>query len=351
MTLNRRDQIFKYIVEHFIKTAQPVGSQTLIEQYHLPFSSATIRNEMYALEQMGLLEKAHISSGRIPSSDGYRFYCEYLRDGEVDEILKFNLQQVLDEKTKSLEEVIQESCKILSHMTSLASIVLGPNTEAEHLASIQLIPLGDRSATVVFVTDKGYVENKTFVISDDMPMHEVERVIKVFSDRLVGTSVANLIEKMETMKPVVSDYVIEHDVIYKALFEVFLRMANERLLLYGRNELFNQPEFASDAMKIRKLIELLDSPEDLLDSERNADKKYREGNITVHIGSGNIDAPGVSVVKTEIELGGETGTIAIVGPTRMDYDKVVSSLEYFSKELRKYFGKENDDTGKGGNDK
>lgn len=350
MTLNRRDQIFKYIVEHFIKTAQPVGSQTLIEEYHLPYSSATIRNEMYALEQMGLLEKAHISSGRIPSSDGYRFYCEYLRDGEVDEVLKFNLQQVLDEKTKSLEEVIQESCKILSHMTSLASIVLGPNTDEEHLASIQLIPLGDRSATVVFVTDRGYVENKTFVISKDMPMHEVERVIKVFNDRLIGTSVANLIEKMETMKPIVSDYVIEHDVIYKALLEVFLRMANERLLLYGRNELFKQPEFAGDAMKIRKLIELLDSPEDLLALEKSSDKKYSEGNITVHIGSGGNDSPGVSVVRTEIELGGETGTIAIVGPTRMDYDKVVSSLEYFSKELHKYFGAD-DDKRKGGNDK
>jgi heat-inducible transcriptional repressor len=94
MTLNRRDQILKYIVEHFVKTAQPVGSKTLIEIYHLPFSSATIRSEMFALEQLGYLEKTHSSSGRVPSSEGYRFYCQYLRDKSLDESFKGMLVEV-----------------------------------------------------------------------------------------------------------------------------------------------------------------------------------------------------------------------------------------------------------------
>ena len=129
MTLNRRDQILKYIVEHFVKTAQPVGSKTLIEIYHLPFSSATIRSEMFALEQLGYLEKTHSSSGRVPSSEGYRFYCQYLRDKNLNEEFKGMLVDVLKEKSKSIEEVVKSSCEILSHMTSLASVVLGPNVK------------------------------------------------------------------------------------------------------------------------------------------------------------------------------------------------------------------------------
>ena len=106
MALNRSDTILKYIVEYFIKKAQPVGSQTLIEEYKLPYSSATIRNEMYALEKMGLIEKTHSSSGRVPSAAGYRYYCENLRDRNVNEELKNSIQVVLEQKVKSIEEVI-----------------------------------------------------------------------------------------------------------------------------------------------------------------------------------------------------------------------------------------------------
>lgn len=344
MILNRRDRILKHIVEHFIKTAQPVGSQTLIDEYHLPYSGATLRNEMLNLEQAGFLEKAHISSGRIPSSDGYRFYCEHLRDREVGEDFKLNLQRVLDEQAKSIEDVIKESSQILSHMTSLVSVVLGPRTKEERLASIQLVPLSEKTATVVFVTNRGYVENKTFVISEQMSMNEVAKYLKIFSDRLVGTPIHDLIEKMEAIKPIINGFALDHEVIYKALFEVFVRFANERLSLYGQRELFNQPEFSKDAEQIKKFINLLESPQNLLALEKNADRDYKEGNISIHIGSVNEDDPDVSIVSAKINFGNEPGTISILGPTRMDYDKVVSSLEYFAKELDKYFGNEEEET-------
>ena len=139
--MNRRDRILKLIVEHFIKTAQPVGSQTLINEYGLNYSSATIRAEMNALEGDGLLEKTHTSSGRVPSSKGYRYYIDNLRERSVSEEFKYQMQTILDQKTQSIENVIKESCEILSQMTSLASIVLGPNAKEEKLASVQIIPL------------------------------------------------------------------------------------------------------------------------------------------------------------------------------------------------------------------
>ncbi|MCX5775076.1 MAG: heat-inducible transcriptional repressor HrcA [Firmicutes bacterium] len=318
MELNRRDRILKLIVEHFIKTASPVGSQTLIEEYHLDFSSATIRSEMNALETDGLIEKTHTSSGRVPSSAGYRYYCSKLRNLNVDGDIKLQLQALLNKKAQSIEEVIKESCEILSHMTNLASIVLGPNADDEHLVSLQVIPISANTATAVFVTDKGYVENKTFVISDKMPIGDVEKCVHLLNDRLRGTAISHLVEKMEAIKPILGDYVSEHDVLC--------------LSLYGKAELFEQPEFAHDADKLKRMIELLDSPEIFREASHNGD------NITIKIGDISEEYNDVSIITSRIKIpGNPDGTIAVVGPTRMDYQKVVGALEYVVKALDEYF--------------
>lgn len=337
MTLNRRDQILKYIVEHFVKTAQPVGSKTLIEVYHLPFSSATIRNEMLALEQLGYLEKTHSSSGRVPSSEGYRFYCQYLRDKNINEEFKGMLVDILKEKSKSIEEVIKSSCEILSHMTSLASMVLGPNVTEERLVSIQCIPLSNTSASIIFVTDKGYVENKTFVFDEKTKVSDLTTCMKLFNDRLVGTPIYQLVDKMASLKPILSDYIISHDVMYKAIMETFIRFAKDRIELYGKNELFTQPEFNDDARKIKELLNFLESPENVKKYQDNASSDYHKGNIHLHIGS-DEDGPDVSIITTKLSFGDTNeGTIALVGPKRMDYDKVLSALELLDELMKEYF--------------
>ena len=344
MTLNRRDQILKLIVEHFVKTAQPVGSQTLIDEYHLKYSSATIRNEMNALEQLGFLEKTHSSSGRVPSSEGYRFYCEYLRDKDIDDSFKALVNQILDEKTKSIDEIVKSSCQILSHMTSLASVVLGPNINEERLASIQCIPLSPTSVSVIFVTNQGFVQNKTFVIQDETTVNDLKQCLQLFNDRLVGTPICDLIEKTEALRPVLNDYIVNHDVVYKAMIEAFVKFASDRLSLYGKNELFEQPEFASDAENLKKVIKLLESPHELKKSALNSESDYQEGNITIHIGASNDKANSdISIVTTKLKIGDmPEGTIALVGPKRMDYDTVVSALEFIISQINERFKKESE---------
>ena len=123
MSLSRRDYILKLIVEYFIKHAIPVGSHTLIEEYNLDVSSATIRNEMFALEKEGYLEKTHTSSGRVPSSKGYRYYIDHLRNESVDSRIKNEIAQLLSERSLTVEQAITKSCEILSHMTNLASVM------------------------------------------------------------------------------------------------------------------------------------------------------------------------------------------------------------------------------------
>lgn len=342
MALNRSDQILKFIVEYFIKTAQPVGSQTIIDEYHLPYSSATIRNEMFALEKMGLIEKTHSSSGRVPSAQGYKYYCEKLRDNSVDEELKYSLQQVLQEKTKSVEEVIKASCEILSHMTSLVSVVMGPDETEEKLANMQLIQISENTITAVFVTDKGYVENKTFIVQNGVKTEEVVQCVKLLNDRLKGTPICRLVEKMEALEPVLSEYIVSHDVVYKALMETFLRFASDRLSLYGREELFNNPEFANDTKKLEKVFKLLADTSAFKEMEHEIHKDEDKTIVKIGDVEGN---PDVSMVTTKFKLGDETeSSITLLGPTRMDYDKALSALEYIAEELNKYFR----DASKGG---
>lgn len=333
--MNRRERVLKLIVEHFIKTAEPVGSRTLIEEYNLNYSGATIRAEMNSLEQEGFLEKTHTSSGRVPSSKGYRYYIEHLRERSVSDEFKYQMQSIMDEKIRSIDDVIKESCEILSQMTSLASIVLGPNATQEKLVSVQLVPISSTSATCVFITDQGYVENKTFVLNDKTSLSDVESCVKLLNDRLKGTAIAELIPKMKAIKPLLSDYVIDHDVIYQVMLEAFVGFAKDRLSAYGKEELFEQPEFKDDATKIKKLIELFESPEVFREVEEDGDEE-----ISIHIAGESKDDDDVSIISAKVKIPGQKeGSIAIVGPKRMDYDQVVSSMEYLVNELeRRYSG-------------
>ncbi|MFA5481087.1 MAG: heat-inducible transcriptional repressor HrcA [Bacilli bacterium] len=340
--MNRRDIILKLIVDHFIKTAQPVGSQTLLDEYRLDYSSATIRNEMNTLEVDGYLEKTHTSSGRVPSSKGYRYYVDNLREKGIDEEIKNRIQTVLNQKVQSADEVIKESCEILSHMTNLVSIVLGPTASEEKLVSLQIIPISDKSATAVFVTDTGYVENKTFNIGEKIKVDDVQSCVKLLNERLTGTSISELVPKMQAIKPLISDLIIGHDILYQAMLETFLRFASDRLSLYGREKLLEQPEYSKDISKLKKILSMLDSPEAL----RNF-TGHDNAEITIRIGEDDNQYDDVSIVSAKVKVPGhKDGNIAIVGPRRMDYAKVISYIEYVVDEIEKHFEKIDDDENK-----
>ena len=338
MELSRHDYILKCIVDYFIKTATPVGSSTLIEKYDLKYSSATIRNEMALLEAQGLIEKTHTSSGRIPSSKGYKYYVEHLRSNDFDNEIKSKLAVILNAKAKSVEDVIKDSCEMISDMTNLASVVLGPNAEEETLLSVQVIPLSDTSATAVFVTDKGYVENKTFILDDTVNINDIQKCVEMLNNRLKGTRISDLIEKMEAMKPLIATFVKSNDVIYRAFIEAFVKFASERVSLFGTDNLLEQPEFSSDTEKIKKMIRFIESPSKVKKAA------YSEEDMLIKIGSEDDidpDLEDVTLISKKIPFNnGSKGTIALVGPTRMDYDLVMNALEYLAEELSKFLGEE-----------
>lgn len=332
MELRRRELILKYTVELFIKTAVPVGSQTLIENYNLPFSSATTRAEMNALETAGFLEKPHTSAGRVPSSKGYKYYIEHLRDIKVDQNIKHKIAAIIESKTRTIEEVVRSSVEILASLTNITSVVLGPNAHQDRLASIQLIPLEHNSATAIFVTDRGYVESKTFIIPPSTTAKEMSKVVQVFNERLTGTRISEVVEKMQALQPMLKEYVIEQQVLYDAFTEAFVRYAKDRLALYGKESLLEQPEFVNNPEKLRKLISILDNPDKLKAMINDAE------DFSVEIGKDDTD---LSVISSTLRVPGrEQGKIVLLGPKRMDYDAVISALEYVTDALEEYFEKE-----------
>ena len=175
MDLTRRQQvIFRTIVEQFAQVAEPIGSRTLIPLLDVQVSSATIRNEMAALEKMGLLEKTHTSSGRIPSLAGYRYYIENLMETGLDQSVSESLRILFTRRHYSIQELVDVSCSLLAEMTHLTSVVLGPKSIRQKFHSLQLIPISDRTAVCVLVTDQGHVQNRTFTFRESVSLEDLQ---------------------------------------------------------------------------------------------------------------------------------------------------------------------------------
>lgn len=339
--LSRKDLILKYIVELFVKTAQPVGSNYLIEKYNLRYSSATIRNDMMELENMGLLEKTHTSSGRVPSAKGYRYYIDHLRDDDLNEENLYRLKTILNDKSNQVGDVLRHSCAILSEMTSLTSIMLGPDELGETLAKIQLIPINNNSAVCVFITSNGHVEHKTFNIPNGVNADDVEKCVEILNERLKGTPLYAVVEKMIALKPVLSLHIEKYEVLINAFVNMFNSMNDSnKVNAWGTSNLFEQPEYANNIDKLKKMVKLIES-NNVWKFIVNSDDKKK---INVQIGVNN-ELEDISVVSMDVNVKGQEGAkIALVGPTRMDYAKVIGAMEFLVEQLNLTFGEEEEDS-------
>lgn len=340
--LNRKEKILKLIVEKFVKTAEPVGSMNLLENSDLPYSSATIRNEMADLENLGYLEKTHTSSGRVPSSKGYRYYVDYLRDSVLDNSVKYQIQTLFKEgKDVQIDEVIKQGCEIISQMTNLTSVVLGPDGQTECLTKIQLQPLSESVVVAVFITNRGHVEHKVFNISSSLSMADLQSVVNILNDRICGTPINMVVDKVNSLRPILAEKFVQHEVLFKAFLEAFLKFTVDHVSVYGRANILEQPEFTNDLEKLRALVNMLE--DDSVWRKLSSDQ-----DIAVKIGNDVISELGeVSVVTANVNIDeGQKGTIALIGPTRMDYNKAIAALEYLQKQIDKFLGEKKENKSK-----
>lgn len=336
MLSKRQTLIFRAIVDEFTKTADPVGSKSLMEILPISCSSATIRNEMAALEDLGLLEKTHTSSGRIPSSKGYRYYVENLMEKTLDDQVKHSLQEVFKERHYSMDEIVKKSCDILSQMTNLTSLVLGPDSRRQTLQHIQLFPITARTAVAIFITDHGHTENKTFQFETDVTLNDIQTCCNLLNDKLAGTPISDVVEKMNEIKPLLAASVSRHEVLFQAFVNAFVRFASDNVYCSGQSNMLYQPEFA-DIEKLKQLMKMLE------DSSLWRQLASHDGDLAIRIGTDDkmLQLDDVSVVASKFHLhNDEEGQLMIVGPTRMQYSKVVALMEYMSRVIEEMYQEE-----------
>lgn len=329
MITERQNKLLKMIVEEYIKTATPVGSSGLCEV--LNCSSATIRNDMAALEDIGFLEKTHTSSGRVPSEAGYRYYVDNLmkpKEMTGEDVL--NLQRIFDNKQLALSDVITKSMEIISEITNCTSIILGANSSSNNLKQVEVVPLNEEKIIAIVITDKGHIEHKELMIGKNISASEIRKVVELINKLVVGTPINEVSKKLEfEIKPIISNYVKSHEALYQAFYNAFNEFSfKSNVQTKGRTKLLDYREF-DNVNKAKNILSKFD--------DDNMIKKIEADNndISVYIGHENNFDDDVSVIKTKYITNDEEGTIAIVGPKRMDYEKVVSLLDYIKHNIER----------------
>ena len=321
MLSNRQTELLKIIVETYIKDVKPIGSKSICQK--LRCSSATVRNDMVVLEENGLIEKTHISSGRIPSEKGYRYYVDNImkpKELTGEDMLK--LQTIFKNNTLMLDDYITKSMQIISEMTNYTTIVLGKSSKDNHISKIEVIPINDQSLVAVVITDKGHVEHKNIYMEERVSVDDVVKTVDIINKLIVGTPIDEVNSKLEfEVKPVIEKYVKQHEVLYNAFYNAFNEFTSSNVTVSGTKNILMQPEF-NDTSKMREILSKFE------DKDMINNITEEENGINVYIGSENEFDDDVTVSKTKYSYNGEEGTIALIGPKRMEYDRVLTLLNY-----------------------
>ncbi len=327
MVSERQKELLKLIVEEYIKTAKPIGSKALCDT--LNCSSATVRNEMGILEDLELLEKTHTSSGRIPSEKGYRYYVDNImkpKELTGEDVLK--LQTIFHNKSLMLTDAIVKSMEIISDLTNYTSIILGNSSKDNMISKVEVIPITDNDLVAIVVTDKGHVENRNITIEEKVSVLEIKQTVDLINKFIVGTPIDEVSLKLEMeVKPQIANSVKQQKAIFDALYNVFSEFREETNMRVNKtSNMLNQPEFNN----VDKMKSILNKFEDKTLIDRI---KEEDNGIKVYIGSETEFDDDVTIIKTKYSINGEEGTIALIGPKRMEYDRVTTLLNYIKENI------------------
>ncbi|WP_297517529.1 heat-inducible transcriptional repressor HrcA [uncultured Clostridium sp.] len=329
----RKLKILQAIISDYIATGEPVGSRTIAKKYDLGISPATIRNEMADLEDMGLLEQPYTSAGRVPSSKGYRLYVDKIMKYESVSIAdELKIKKQLVEKHKNeIDALIHEVSTLLSELTNLTCLVNPPSVNKSCINSIQLMKVADDTILCVIVMDGSIIKNKLVKIKEKVPeMDILNKVSIVLTETLKNLSISQInLEVIANVKMYLESYSYIFDAILPALYETLKNVGSNDIIMEGATNIFNYPEY-NDINKAKEMLELLHNKENmtsLMDSSKG---------ITIKIGDENFipEAKDCSVISANYSIGGrDLGTIALIGPRRINYSKVLSIMEKVMKEF------------------
>ncbi len=334
MLSDRQLRILNWIVEEYVRTAEPVGSKVLSNHPDFNYSSATIRNDMAILEEQGYLLKTHTSSGRIPSVKGYKLYVSKVLDNKESNNEFPMIDEIFRRNETSKDDAIKESMSLVSQLTNYASVALGSSSYNARIKNLQIVKLSEFSAVMVMVTDQGYVESKKIMIPDAINFKDIEKVIRLLNETLHDCPISEIDKKLKDIQS--AEDIQKSIEYYDELVGVFIRavseMVKDKYFVSGQTNILNFPEF-QDIEKVRDIFNLM--------NEKDIFKlvSINNNDITVNIGYDNqIKAmEDCTVISVPYDNGnGQRGAIAVIGPTRMEYQKIIPLLDYIAKYLGRF---------------
>jgi len=328
----RKMRILKTLIDDYIQTAQPVGSRTISKKHELGLSSATIRNEMADLEEMGYITQPHTSAGRVPSDKGYRFYVDHLMQVETlarDEIKK--IRSAIELRLSEIDALINRASDIISSITGYTSFALSPVLKKTILRNVQVVQIDEKKALVIIVTGGGVVKNSIVRLNTECTSDNMAKLSGFFEEKLSGKII-------EYIKIPATDIISRETKVDSGIIECVVEGLNAclketeqtELMLHGTTNLLNHPEF-SDLLKVREVLELFSDKDVIKELMSSAMKK---SGLQVQIGKENQLGlmQDCSLVTTAYGVGDtDVGAFGIFGPTRMSYAKVISAMKYIQK--------------------
>ncbi|MCR4618245.1 MAG: heat-inducible transcriptional repressor HrcA [Lachnospiraceae bacterium] len=336
----RKTKILQAIIRNYLDTGEPVGSRTISKDTDLNLSSATIRNEMADLEEMGYIIQPHTSAGRIPSDKGYRFYVDTLMEAKEQEVA--DMKDMLLERQDRLEDMLKSVVKVLARDTQYATMITAPTTHLNKLKFIQLSRVDSEHVLAVVVIEGNMIRNRMIEVTEEIDDETMLKLNMLLNTALNGLAIEQI--NLSMVAKLKQQAGIHSGVVGDVIDEVIETLTEDKdLEVYtsGTNNIFKYPELA-DNEKASKLITAFEEKELLGDIIQTNSSDENTG-IQVYIGGENQNSnmQDCSVVTATYDLGdGMKGTIGIVGPRRMDYDKVVGTLKSIKTKLDDLYRKE-----------
>lgn len=335
MTIDERKiKILQAIISDYISTGEPVGSRTIAKKYDLGVGSATIRNEMADLEDMGYLEQPHTSAGRIPSSKGYRLYVDQLMGTEClskEEELKIK-EYIINSAMYEVDKIVKQACSLLSELTNLTCMMQTPSVKRSHLKSIQLLRIDNYNLVLVVVADSGVIKNHRVRVTCMPEVDTLQRINEILELKLKNLTIEEInLEVINDLKKALEGFDELFNVILPVLYETLKEVDNSEVVVEGATNIFNYPEY-NNIEKAKEMLALINDKDSIIELLES------QGDITIKIGDENYfpEAKECSVISAEYCLDGRPiGTIGLIGPRRINYSKVITIMAEVMKELNK----------------
>lgn len=342
---DRKIKILEAIIKDYITSGEPVGSRTLAKKYNLGISSATIRNEMSDLEELGYIEQLHTSSGRKPSDKGYRLYVDQmmqLQNLTVEEELKIKTK-LLDEAIYEVNKVLKGATLLLSELTKLTCVLKTPSVRNSYIKAVKLVPIDNHNILGIIVTENGMITNNMIRIEKKIQNEDLEKLSFVLNKRLRNLTMDDInLRVINDLKKDLHGYEDIFDAIITTLYDALSKEDNSEIYFEGAKNIFNYSEY-NDVEKAKQFLSLIDNKAmitQLLNSANEIEGtgilRTNEPKVIVKIGAENIaeDAKDCSVLTAAYSVDNKPlGTIGLIGPTRIKYSKVVAVMGEFIKLL------------------